>query len=300
MMAISGFLCWGEMTMMNRLGIVVGILLGALSMVWSGAAAAQSAGSVFRDCAECPEMVVIPPGSFFMGSPKNEASHSLEASHYVFEGPIHRVKIGQPFAAGKYEVTFAEWDACVSAGGCNGYTPLDNGWGRGRRPVINVSWQDAQVYVAWLSGKTGRTYRLLSEAEWEYVARAGTTTPFSTGRTITTDQANFDGNYTYNGSSKGVDRKKTVEVGSFPPNPFGLYDVHGNVWEWVEDCWHDDYNGAPTDGRAWTTEGCKYRLLRGGSWYMPPWALRSADRHRYTPDDRDYRYGFRVARTLTP
>jgi formylglycine-generating enzyme required for sulfatase activity len=195
-------------------------------------------------------------------------------------------------------VTFAEWDACVAAGGCNGHRPGDRGWGRGNRPVINVSWNDAKAYVAWLSRKTGKTYRLLSEAEWEYAARAGTTTPFSTGQTITTDQANFDGNSTYGGGRKGVFRQKTVEVGSFAPNPFGLYDMHGNVWEWVEDCWNDDYTGIPMDGSASIFGDCNTRALRGGSWAGGPGFLRSASRGSDWANHRSDVYGFRVARTL--
>ena len=154
--------------------------------------------------------------------------------------------IARPFAVGKFEVTFAEWDACLSGGGCS-HRPGDAGWGRGKRPVINVSWNDAKAYVAWLSRQTGRAYRLLSEAEWEYAARAGTTTPFSTGRTITSDQANFNSNRI------GQYRQQTVPVGLFSANGFGLHDMHGNVAEWVEDCWHENYVGAPVDGSARTS-----------------------------------------------
>ncbi len=161
-------------------------------------------------------------------------------------GPQHRVTV-KPFAIGKYEVTFDEWDACVKAGGCNGYRPEDPGWGRGNRPVINVSWNDTKAYVAWLAKKTGNPYRLPSEAEWEFAARAGTTTPFAFGTTITPKQANF-------GRSDG----KTEPVGSYPPNAWGLYDMHGNVWEWVEDCWHDNYGRSPTDGQPWLADsGCE-------------------------------------------
>jgi formylglycine-generating enzyme required for sulfatase activity len=208
------------------------------------------------------------------------------------------VTIEKQFAAGKFETTFEEWDACVLAGACK-HSPNDQGWGRGRRPVINVSWEDAKEYVAWLSKKTGLRYRLLREAEWEYGARAGTNTAFSRGKTITSDDANFDGSYTYCGSGKGQYRKSTVEVGSFAPNPFGLYDMHGNVWEWVEDCWHMDYSGGPANDSAWTTQ-CneRSRILRGGSWIDPPRILRSAYRNRNTPVYRSGTVGFRVARTL--
>ena len=257
--------------------------------------AAMRPGKVFRDCPECPELVVVPAGSFTMGSP------SSEEDRYSNEGPQHRVTIAAAFAVGKYEVTFAEWDACVAAGGCNGHRPGDRGWGRGRRPVIDVSWEDAKAYVGWLSRQTGERYRLLSEAEWEYAARAGTTGPFHFGSTISTDQANYNGYFTYGRGRKGVFRKKTVPVGSFPANGFGLHDVHGNVWEWVEDCWHGSYTGAPTDGSAWVTGGdCHRRVLRGGSWDFIPRFLRSANRLWYSAAFRFKYLGFRVSRTLTP
>jgi formylglycine-generating enzyme required for sulfatase activity len=252
----------------------------------------QRPGTTFKDCPECPEMVVVPAGSFTMGSPESEPQRSAD------EGPQRRVTIARPFAVGKFEVTFAEWDACVAAGGCNGHRPSDSNWGRGNRPVINVSWDDARAYVAWLSRKTGKTYRLLSEAEWEYAARAGTTTPFSTGQRITTEQANFDGNHTYNGSSKGQYRQRTLPVGSFAANAFGLHDMHGNVWEWTEDCWNANYSGAPTDGSARTSGECGRRVLRGGSWVDLPRFLRSADRYWITAENRIDVIGFRVARTL--
>ena len=196
-------------------------------------------GEVFRDCdgTWCPEMVVVPAGSFMMGSPSGEKGRDAD------EGPVHRVRISEPFAVGVYEVTFEEWEACRRGGGCS-HNPDDKGWGWGRRPVIHVSWQDAQAYVRWLSRVTGKAYRLLSESEWEYVARAGTTGPFHFGSTITTEQANY-------GSRGG----RTAPVGSFPANAFGLHDVHGNVMERVEDCWHASYRGAPGDGSAWTRGG---------------------------------------------
>ncbi|MFD1624861.1 SUMF1/EgtB/PvdO family nonheme iron enzyme [Azospirillum griseum] len=255
---------------------------------------APSGPRVIRDCAECPEMVVVPPGNFMMGSPEDERGRSQG------EGPQHRVTIGQAFAVGRYAVTFEEWDACVRDGGCGGYRPGDEGWGRGRRPVIHVSWHDAKSYAAWLSRKTGQSYRLLSESEREYVTRAGTTTPFNTGYRITTDQANFDGTFEYNGRATDVYRRRTAEVGSFKPNAFGLYDLHGNVWEWVEDCWHADYQGAPADGSAWTAGTCEGRVLRGGSWYNAPSSLLSAFRYWNPPNYRIFNRGFRVARTLLP
>ena len=252
------------------------------------------AGDVFRDCDTCPEMVVVPAGTFMMGSPASEEARDGD------EGPMHQVTIAQPFAVGKYEVTFAEWEACVTGGGCNGYRPGDNGWGRGRRPVINVSWEDVQAYVRWLSEQTGEVYRLLSEAEWEYVARAGTTTPFHTGTTISTEQANYDGNFAYGSGRNGEYRGKTVPVGRFPANAFGLYDVHGNVWEWTQDCWNKSYAGAPSNGGAWERGACSRRVRRGGSWSNDPRLLRSATRYGNTAGNRINLNGVRLARTLTP
>jgi formylglycine-generating enzyme required for sulfatase activity len=166
--------------------------------------------------------------------------------------------------------------------------------------VINVSWDDAKAYVEWLSRKTGKTYRLLSEAEREYVTRAGTTTPFWWGTSISTQQANYNGNYTYGTGATGVSRRQTVLVDSFQPNPWGLYQVHGNVWEWTEDCWHDNYFGAPSDGSAWTSGGCSDHVIRGGAWYFYPWLLRSAFRLWNSADGRENVVGFRLGRTLTP
>jgi formylglycine-generating enzyme required for sulfatase activity len=260
----------------------------------------------FKECPQCPEMVVLPAGSFMMGSPTSEVGH------YEFEAPLHRVTFARPFAVGKYEVTFAEWDACVSVGGCKykpeegSGRPSDGLWGRDRQPVIFVSWNDVTAeYLPWLSRTTGKTYRLLSEAEWEYAARAGTTTPFSTGRTITLEQANFDGNMPYGENTsfygsgrKDLWRQKTVEVGSYRPNAFGLHDIHGNVSEWVQDCWNSNYNGAPADGSAWTTGECDNRIPRGGSWMFDPKLLRSAHRTFITPRFRIHSIGFRVARKL--
>ncbi len=252
-------------------------------------------GKVFKDCDKCPEMVVVPKGEFLMGSPDNEPITLRGADEN--ERPQHRVTIGSDFAVGKFEVTFAEWDACVAGGGCNGYKPSDEGWGRGRYPVINVSWTDAQTYVAWLKQQTGQPYRLLTEAEWEYAARAGTTTPFSTGPTIGANQANFDGTATYNGSARGPYRQRTVKVGTFRPNAFGLYDMHGNVWELVEDC-PVRYIGSPGTGTAYTASECDNRIIRGGSWANLPEFLRSAYRSWTTPSERSNFKGFRVAKAF--
>jgi formylglycine-generating enzyme required for sulfatase activity len=258
--------------------------------VTAGSIAALSRGTAFRDCDGCPEMVVIPAGRFTMGSPASEPQRDSD------EGPQHQVNIARPFAAGKYEVTFDEWDACVRDGGCS-HNPGDEGWGRGRRPVINVSWQDAKIYTEWLSRKTGKIYRLLSEAQWEYVARAGTTTAFSFGAGINSQQANYNTSVSYAGSPVATTPRNTVPVGSYPANAFGLHDVHGNVWEWTEDCYNGSYSGAPSDGSAWTSVGCATRVLRGGSWDYYPRYLRSATRSLVDPTYRVSGFGFRVART---
>ena len=239
------------------------------------------------DTAALPEMVTLPTGTFMMGSPASENGSSDS------ERPQHQVTLAHPIAFGVYPVTFDQWDAARSAG-AKIEDPKDMGWGRGDRPVINVSWQDTQTYLHWLNTELGlvdasSAYRLPSEAEWEYACRAGTTTPYSTGDTITTREANFHGD-------KFVD--KTVPVGSYAANPFGLYDMHGNVWEWVEDCWNNSYEGAPEDGSAWLSGDSDHRVLRGGSWYYSPQFLRSAVRLR---GNSSYRYdsiGFRIARTL--
>jgi formylglycine-generating enzyme required for sulfatase activity len=203
------------------------------------------------------------------------------------EKPVHGVTIPQPFAVGVYEVTFAQWDACIAGGGCGGYRPKDKGRGRGQHPVIRVSWNHAKSYVAWLSREAGHEYRLLSEAEWEYAARAGTTTKYHWGNSSDSGRANGGLN--------------TVPVGRYAANAFGLHDMHGNVWEWVEDCWHKNYSKAPNDGRAWTSGGnCSRRVLRGADREFNPWFLRAAYRSRSVDDYRHDSIGFRVARTLLP
>jgi len=254
---------------------------------------ALKARDSFRECEQCPEMVVAPAGSFTMGSPASEPNRESN------ESPQHQVTFARPFAVGKFALTFDEWDTCVADGGCNGYRPSDEGWGRGRRPVINIDWNDTQAYVAWLSRKTGKSYRLLSESEREYVTRAGTITPFWWGSSISTSQANYNGNFTYSNGSKGEYQQRTMPVDSFQPNPWGLYQVHGNVREWTEDCYKDSYAGAPMDGSASTSGDCNRRVLRGGSWYGYPQFLRSASRSRNTTDSRDDNIGFRLGRTLS-
>ncbi len=261
------------------------------------AAPPQTQARTFRDCPGCPEMVVVPAGEFLMGSPESERGRGKD------EGPQRKVTFAQPLAVGKFEVTFAEWDACAAENGCK-HKPGDETWGRGRRPVINVSWEDAKEYVAWLTKKTGKPYRLLTEAEWEYAARGVTSAsgphpPFSTGQTINYRQANYDANFKYGvGGQQGVYRQKTTDVGTFPKNAFGLHDMHGNVWEWVEDCYRDSYAGAPTDGSAVKSPACSLRILRGGSWNYYPRLLRAAYRYASAPGVRTEYTGFRVARAM--
>jgi formylglycine-generating enzyme required for sulfatase activity len=260
----------------------------------------RAVGEIFRDCPNCPEMVIVPPGSFVMGSPGTETGRDLD------EGPQRTVTLATSFAIGRYEVTYDEWELCLKDRGCDWYLPDEQGWGFGRRPVIRVNWNDAQNFVKWLRQRTGKPYRLPSEAEWEYAARAGTSTPFWTGSTINSDQANI---HQHIGSRRYLEetpdprsmyRGMTVEVDDplFRPNPFGLFHTIGNVWEWVEDCYSDTYQGAPSNGKPWLWEGCPNRVLRGGSWYEGPAQQRSAVRFIGSPDMQLDTFGFRVARDL--
>ena len=235
-------------------------------------------GSTLQDCAACPTLVVVAQRRFAMGSPAGEAGREAD------EG-LRSAGIAAAFAVGVYEVTFAQWDACVAGGGCS-QRPDDRGWGRGARPVIGVNREDALAYVAWLSSATGERYRLLSEAEWEYVARAGSRTPFHTGATITPEQANYDWRAGYgSGATRASYPGQTQAVGSYGANAFGLYDVHGNAAELVDDCYQGD---------------CTRRVVRGGSWADAPQYLRSAYRGWCEPTLRNDRNGFRVARDLDP
>ena len=235
-------------------------------------------GQAFRDCPNCPEMVAVPAGSFTMGGKADYA------------GPPHRVTIASDFAIGRFEVTFDEWGRCVDEGACK-TRPDDRGWGRGQRPVINVSWLDAKAFASWLSQKTGYKYRLPSEAEWEYAARSGTGTTFWWGSDVGSGRANCQNCNTGQG-------KMTLPVGAFKPNAFGLYDTSGNVAEWVEDCWHDDYRGAPTDGSAWNQPQCQLRVLRGGAYDSDATYVGSASRFRYDYDVPYSANGFRLVREL--
>ncbi len=250
---------------------------------------AGACGTGFKDCDACPEMVIVPAGSFEMGSDERPE-----------EGVVHTVSIAKPFAVGKFEVTFRQWETCIENGGCAEYRPSDEGWGRHGQPVVNVSWRYAQSYVWWLKRKTGRNYRLLSESEWEYVSRAGSKTRFWWGDEPGSGYANCQE------CGSAWDGKQAAPVGSFEPNAFGIYDTAGNVWEWVEDC-HPNlgalhrapglgYDGAPVDGAPMLKgSACHLRVLRGGSWRNAPWHIRSANRSYAAQGYLNHSIGFRVA-----
>jgi formylglycine-generating enzyme required for sulfatase activity len=235
----------------------------------------------FADCRNgCPRLVIIPPGTFKMGSTE---------ARFPRERPQRQVYIRRPFAMAEHELTFDEWDHCVAMGHCRGDVAT-NGWGRGTQPVTNVTWGDAKQYVAWLSQITGRRYRLPSEAEWEYAARAGSADYFSFGN----DDKELD-KYGWYGENSG---NRAQPVAMKLPNKFGLYDMHGNVSEWTEDCANDNYNQAPNDGSPWMTGQCDTRAFRGGSWLHGPRVARSANRDWLLGDDRKDYIGFRVVREL--
>lgn len=288
---------WARMSRRTIGGVAIALTAVAALGLWFVRVGAP--GPTFRDCDECPVMVVLPTGSYMMGSPTSEGDRR-EA-----EGPQHRVTIGYPLAVGVYEVTFDEWDACAADGGCHEYRPDDEGWGRGSRPVINVSRDEVRDYLAWLGRRTGQRYRLLSESEWEWAARGGTTTARYWGESES-DQCVYANGYDRTayaevpfewdpvGCSDGYVR--TAPVGTFGSNGYGLHDVLGNVWEWTADCWHDSYSDAPTDGSAWGS--CSVGVLRGGSWSINPGNIRSASRIEATDWYRYYYAGFRVARTV--
>ena len=241
-----------------------------------------------------PTMVVVPAGRFQMGC-KDKFIAQWQCSDN--EQPAHEVNFRSPFAVSKFEITFTEWDACVAGGGCRRNTAGDQGWGRGNRPVVAINWDDAQSYVNWLSVQSGEEYRLPSEAEWEYFARAGTDSPHSWETSFIRTEPYPANCRSCNNQWSG---RRTAPVGSFTPNPFGLHDLHGNVWEWVQDCWNDTYTGAPIDGSAWLGGNCQNRVNRGGSFADGPHALRSAKRGASPASDRFNNVGFRVVRKLTP
>jgi formylglycine-generating enzyme required for sulfatase activity len=254
--------------------------------------------ALFKDFHQGPKMVRVPPGRFQRGSPDDEIGRSVD------ESPLHEVSFAAGFAVGIFPVTFSEWAAAQADQGVD-HVPNDCGWGGGNQPVIDVSWEDAQQHVKWLSKKSGRHYRLLTEAEWEYVARAGTTAAFWWGAKIASAQANFDGRYPYDNGLKGEYRGRPLPVDKFEPNPWGLYQVHGNIWEWCEDNWVANYHDAPKDGSVRVTlprpsllPRAPYRIVRGGSWSALPKDLRSARRFCFPQNYRGDTIGFRVARDL--
>lgn len=272
----------GEQTKMTKkISCFVFFILGLFVMTTPVTANTLKPGDFFKDCDGCPEMAVVPAGTFTMGT----------NSRHKYEIPAHPVTIAKPFAIGRYEVTFDEYILCVEEGGC-ATVPDDHKWGKGRRPVINVTWQDAVTYTEWLSKKTGATYRLPSEAEWEYAAKAGTKTEFFWG-----DEPGVNKGNCRNCESQWS-KKGSAPVGSFEPNPWGLYDMHGNIWEWQLDCWNTSYIGAPGDGSARQTGDCRNRVMRSGSWYYFSKNMRSAWRFKNDARVKSYGIGLRVVREL--
>jgi formylglycine-generating enzyme required for sulfatase activity len=247
--------------------------------------ALRPGGPPFKECTDCPEMIVVAAGQFMMGSPERQGDKT--GREYL----QHLVTIPSRFAVGKSEVTFAEFEACVAHGSCD--TKIGSKWGRGRQPTINVTWYDAQHYAAWLTRITGKPYRLLSEAEYEYATRGGVRKAYPWGDKVGTDNANC-------GECNVEPLKRTVPVNSFPANRFGLHDMVGNVAEWVEDCFHDNYNGAPDNGSPWLSDKCLRRVVRGGHWLSKKGAVRSASRDWWWEAEPKDTVGFRVARELIP
>ena len=294
-----------------QIAMSAGLLDAAIDAVSRYLVAAGRTGKFYREALELldqaekkraepiqmsilPEMVAIPGGSFRMGCVSGLDCRDDEK-------PVHRVRVAS-FELSKYEVTFEEYDRFIAATGRR--SPKDKGWGRGRRPVINVSWDDAVAYTKWLSEQTGERYRLPSEAEWEYAARAGSTTKYGFGNDESVplwESRGYEHGFDWRNTacSDGVG-KRTATVGSYQPNAFELHDMHGNLWEWVQDCWNGSYQGAPADGSAWTSGDCERRVLRGGSWFNQP-GRPPRGRPRQGLHRRSGRLiGFRVARTLTP
>ncbi|MBN3767803.1 formylglycine-generating enzyme family protein, partial [Burkholderia sp. Ac-20365] len=244
------------------------------------AAAKAATGGESKDCAACPAMISLPAGSFTMGSNSDDPS----------EKPPHHVTISAPFAIGKYEVTVEQWNACADVNGCPKLTPENNS--AKNAPARDLSWDDTQAYVKWLSKVTGKTYRLPTEAEWEYANRAGTTTKYWWGDAMRKGMANCKD------CGDPYHKEAPEPVGTFAANPNGLYDMNGSVWEWVGDCWHNSYQGAPNDGRAWDAPGCNTRVIRGGSWREGNDYMLSSTRFKYSQSVRQSQDGFRVVKEL--
>jgi len=293
---------------MNLWGVVppvaLVLLAGVVLLLTSGAPPPgygdERADAVFQDCPECPEMAPLAPGSYRMGMEDGRRAY-LMAALGLAPSARKDVTISYAFAVSRHEITFDQWDACLADGGCGGYAPPDEGWGRGDRPIIHVSWQDAQAYVRWLSERTGQSYRLLTEAEWEYAARGGVGTAYAWGDGADPQWANYGEPECppCTGRVEGADEwLNTAPVGSFPANAFGLFDMSGNVYEWVQDCSAEPLPREPVDGSAYEADTCENRVMRGGAWYSDPHRVRSAYRAYNTPDRRDPVIGFRVARAL--
>jgi len=285
------------------LGVCFSLMLG-LSGASHAASRLPAAGKDFKDCADCPAMVVLPQKSFMMGAPDNETGKE------PFDGPQRKVTIAYPVAVGKFEITNAEWEACLRDGGCTrvprpacraemGCTPYPmEAADRPHMPVTDISWIDAQGYVRWLSAKTGATYRLLTEAEWEFAARAGAKTAYAWGDTATRHYANYGMDKCCGPQIDGDDKWELLSpVGSFPANAYGVYDLAGNTWAWVPDCWDENPATGPIDGSAREVPDCHERIMRGGSWASLPQRIRPAFRQGSAAIDRDNFIGFRVARS---
>jgi formylglycine-generating enzyme required for sulfatase activity len=285
--------------------IIIGVVLLLLTQPNVGLTAAPfpAVGKEFKDCSDCPIMVMLPQQSFMMGAPETETAKE------PFDGPQHKVTISYPIAVGKFEVTYADWDACRIDGGCArvpreacriemGCTPTQQLTSeRHRMPVTDISWFDALEYVKWLSTKTGGTYRLLTEAEWEYAARGGAKTTYPWGEKVKRSNANYGMDKCCGPQIEGDDKwELSSPVGTFKPNGFGIYNVAGNVWEWTQDCWNDTHADAPTDGSAREAGLCHLHVIKGGSWASLPQRLRPAFRQATAAVDRDNFIGFRIAR----
>ncbi len=270
----------GDAVRKTRLLELLAALVCFVAFSASAGAADLKPGDYFWECEGCPEMVVVPAGSFVMG----------DDGRFAAEKPPHKVNIAKPFAIGRFEVTFDQWEVCRTEGGCD-KDPDDHKWGKGIRPVVNINWTEAVAYAEWLTRKTGASYRLPTEAEWEYAARGGTGTQYWWGDDPGSDNANCR-------TCLPEIPHETFPVGSFKANPFGLYDVHGNVWEWVQDCWNPNHVGAPDDGSARLTGNCMFRVTRSGSWYYVNTNVRAAYRSKYPAKAFSYGIGIRVLREI--